>query len=192
MLKVNLLAKKAKQPSLLKADFWLFLVALLLVIGASVGYSFVLDMRIKALEAVLKVKKREMKKMNSYQRQIKKLDKEVSAFKRRIEVIKKIRQKQNLPIIYLDVLVSHLPKRKLWFNSLQLNGERINFKGIALDNQILARYIEKLRRSPYVKKAAIIFTSRNKVDKYVLVSFECFVVMGNKSSVDNQLSKIKK
>lgn len=192
MLKINLFSKKAKPRGLFKPDFWIFLIVLLLVIGAGIGYTMVLDMQIQSLQAVLTVKQKKVKKMGTYQKKIKELEKKVTAFKQRIEVIKNIRQKQNLPVIYLDVLVSHLPKRKLWFNNLQLNGDKIRFKGVALDNQVLARYIEVLRRSRYVQKAAIVFTSRKKVDKYDLVNFECFVVMGKNISEMPKDKNIKK
>ncbi|MDQ7032056.1 MAG: PilN domain-containing protein [Desulfonauticus sp.] len=139
----------------------------------------------KNITVLENIKNKKLSQYNSLQKKIykvKNLEKTIKELQNRIAVIKKIRQKQNLPIIYIDEIVSAIPENKLWFTFFDLSsGGKVNLRGIALDNQALAFYIDRLKKAAHVKQVEILLTNRKRVGKYEFVEFNCVVNMGKKS-----------
>ena len=105
-----------------------------------------------------------------------KYKKQIKTLNRKIEVIKKIRQKQNLPVIYLTELVNKFIRNKLWFNYLSYSSKnKIDIKGVALDNQILAEYIKNLRQSPYIEQIDLKKSSKRQIMGYELITFDFYI-----------------
>lgn len=172
MLRINLnvLEKKKKLP--IKGDFWLFIFVLILSLGICLGVSWWMGVKIDYLKTVESEKLREKKSLQTLISKVNRLKKDVEEIQKKIEVIKKIRQKQALPVIFIDTIVSKLPPDRIWYESLTLDASgSISVKGIALDNQVLSFYIEQLKKSPYVKRVDIIVTTKRKIGNYELVEF---------------------
>jgi type IV pilus assembly protein PilN len=95
----------------------------------------------------------------------------------RIKIIKDIRLRQGLPVKYIDEIVVNMPKDKMWFETFSLNANgNIALSGVALDNQVFASYVEKLRLSKYIKFVDTRRTSRRAIQGLGLVSFQCSVM----------------
>ncbi len=68
-----------------------------------------------------------------------------------------------MPVIYLNELVRNFIKDKLWFTSLNLSSSgNIDISGVALDNQVLAQYIKRLRSSKYTKEVYLKKSAKKK------------------------------
>ncbi|WP_456324326.1 PilN domain-containing protein [Desulfonauticus submarinus] len=182
MLKINLLVKEKKKRLPVKGDFCFFLVVLVLVVGICGGTSWWLGIKLDALRVLEKEKLTQKKQLQRRIARVRRLKKDVEGLQQKIEAIRKIRERQNLPVIYIDEVVKAIPENKLWYESFSLSSSGdIMVQGVALDNQVLAFYIENLKRSPYVKQVEILLTNRKKVGPYELVDFKCHLVMGKTS-----------
>jgi type IV pilus assembly protein PilN len=102
------------------------------------------------------------------------LQTQYKTIQQKIDIIKDIRQKQSLPVRYLDLLIRTLPEQKMWFESLQMNPEgTILLRGIAMDNQVFAKYIQRLRNSSLIQDIILKQTSKQTVMDYELIAFQC-------------------
>lgn len=174
MLKINLLPEQQRAKiSNVEKELTLYVLMLILVglcLGLLHGWS---TGKINQLKTKKQAKIVLRQKLVSKVKQFNKLKKEMSEIKTNIEVIKQIRGRQGLAVHYLDELVTYLPKDKMWFESLQLNANgQIFLRGIALDNQIVANYIERLRRSKYVSGVYLRQTSKRNINGLGLISFQ--------------------
>jgi type IV pilus assembly protein PilN len=178
MIKINLLpqSKRVKVSNVGKEAAVFFLAAIILFVGVW-GINYWLNAEIKQLQALEQEKQAEQTRLFVKVARVNQLKKTLESVQTKIKIIKEIRQTQNLPIHYIDELISNLPESKIWFESFNLDKEgRINLRGVALDNQIFAYYVQKLRSSPYIKEVITQRTSRRKILTYDLVEFQCQIM----------------
>ena len=175
MLKINLLAqrKKARTPDRRKQVLLLILILLLAGTGIMQARQMLsakidrLDQEIQSKKAVHQQLRKQMALMKDLKKKLKKLN-------QRISIIRRIRKEQALPVRYLDEIARHVPKDKMWFDTLSMDNEgRITLSGVALDNQVFARYIRKLRTSPYIADISLQQTQRKTIQNLNLVAFRC-------------------
>jgi len=171
-INLNVLEKKKKLP--IKGDFWIFIFLLIVLLGGCVAVNWWVGVKIDYLKTVEEQKTKEKRSLQSLIAKVNNLKKDVEDIQKKLEVIKKIRQRQILPVLFIDALVSSLPGDKIWYKSLSLaSSGSITITGVALDNQVLSFYIEQLKKSPYVKGVDIVVTTRTKIGNYELVEFTC-------------------
>ena len=96
-----------------------------------------------------------------------------------IRAIREIRTIQPLPVRYIETLVINLPDQRIWFESLDLDPDgTLEIRGVVLDNQVFARYVDELRQSPYVHSVSTRRTSRRQVQDLDLVEFDFRIQAG--------------
>ena len=173
MIKINLYPyKKTKRGLSIEFELLIYISTLLFIgillflintkINNQINYLASIKSKKQNLNNLL-IKK--VRIVNNYKRQLKELN-------YKIKVIKKIRKSQNMPVIYLNELVTNFIKDKLWFTYLKLSSNKnIDLSGVALDNQVLAQYIKNLRNSKYTKEVYLKQSEKRKIMGYNLVSF---------------------
>jgi type IV pilus assembly protein PilN len=177
MLRINLLPsqKRAKVPDIHKEVVLYFLIVALLLIGMFFTQSWLQQKESRLTQ----IKQKKTAQKNSLLKKIgriNKMEKQLAEVKNKIEIIKKIRSRQNLPVRRLNEMVSLLPQDKLWYKSMQMNAKgRVSLNGVALDNQAFARYVQGLRGSEYIDNVFLGQTSRQKIRGLELVAFKCSV-----------------
>jgi len=171
-INLNVLEKKKKLP--IKGDFWIFIFLLIVLLGGCVAVNWWVGVKIDYLKTVEEQKTKEKRSLQSLIAKVNNLKKDVEDIQKKLEVIKKIRQRQILPVLFIDALISSLPEDKIWYKDLNLDASgSITIIGVALDNQVLSFYIEQLKKSPYIKMVDIVVTSKTKIGNYELVEFTC-------------------
>ncbi len=175
MLRINLLPsqKRAKVADIHKEVVLYFLVVALVLLGMFFTQNWLQQKESRLTE----IKQKKTAQKNALLKKIgriNKMEKQLAEVKNKIEIIKKIRGEQNLPVRRLNEMVSLLPEDKLWYKSIQMNAKgRISLNGVALDNQAFARYVQSLRGSSYIQNVFLGQTSRQKIHGLELVSFKC-------------------
>ncbi len=175
MIRINLLPKqqRAKISHAKKELVLLVLVLTGLLLGMN-GIQNRLDYKVQGLKVTKEELLLQKRKLRAKISHISKLQKQHEKIKKKIEVIKDIRQQQSLPIRYLDLLVRTLPEKKMWFQALELDQEgTMQLKGIAMDNQVFAQYLQELRHSPLIRDIILKKTSKQNIDKFELIAFQC-------------------
>ena len=76
------------------------------------------------------------------------LEKNKKILAEKLMTIAKLKAKKQGPVRVLDDLTRIIPERA-WFTGVEQKGEQIEFKGIALDNQTVAQFMDNLKRSKY-------------------------------------------
>lgn len=173
MLKINLLpirqlkrrAKAQKQLAGMAGLFVLTLIALALVGFFQYQNAQNLQKEIDALNA----------KKQSYTptlNKIAQLKKEREELTRKTEIIKKLKVDSSLTVRVLDEVASKLDNQRMWLESLNQQGGSLSLSGVALDNQTIAQFMDKLKSSPFVQDVTLANSSLKVVSGRNLKSFD--------------------
>ncbi len=177
MIRINLFpSHKVKKERKIERELAIYASVFILLIASILYINYFLNTQIRTLTKI----KNEKNRINTLLlRQISILNnhkKKLESLKIKIKTIRRIRRRQNLPVLYLNELVKHFIKNKIWINYISLScGQtraNMDIKGIALDNQVLAQYIKSLRNSPYIQEVYLKKAVRRKIKGYELISFE--------------------
>jgi len=173
MIKINLYPyKKPKRGISIEFELGIYVFILLFITISLYFLNMKLNNHINQLaniktqkQNINKLLNKQIKIVNNYKKQLKELN-------YKIKIIKQIRKSQNMPVIYLNELVTNFIKDKLWFTRLKLSSKKnIELSGVALDNQVLAHYIRNLRHSKYTKEVYLKQAAKKKILGYNLVAF---------------------
>lgn len=189
MIKINLLphAKRAKTSDAEK-QVMLFVLLILVVTAAVVSLGIWSGGKVRQLEKVVQEKEAQRQLLMSRVGRVNSLLRELEAVEANIKAIREIRLKQQLPVRYVDEAVRFLPGEKIWFENLNLSRDGVlDIRGVALDNQAFARYVDDLRKSAFVRTVSTQRTSSRQVMDLDLVEFQFQVRAGPEiSSRDNK------
>ena len=178
MIKINLLPqqKRSKSTNIEKGAV-LFVFGILAMLGSVFGVDYYFTSELNTLQASVAAKTQTRALLEKEAAIVNSVIQELKDIEGRIKVIKDIRLRQGLPVKFIDEIVINMPKDKMWFETFSLNANgNIALSGVALDNQIFASYVERLRMSKYIKYIDTRRTSRRAIDGLGLVSFECSVM----------------
>jgi len=178
MIRINLLPQqsRSKVSNAVKQMTLISVVVVLALVGV-LGANFWLGGKVSGLEDKKASLKREHKRLEIRVSKVKDLQKEVDALRDKIAVIRDIRKRQGLPVIYINQIVRALPTSKIWFESFNLESNgRISISGVAMDNQSFAGYVRDLRQASHIREVITQQTSRKVVRGYDLVGFQCRIV----------------
>lgn len=178
MIKINLLPqqKRSKSTNVEKGAVF-FILAILLMLGSVYGVDYYFSAELSTLQSSVAAKQQTRALLEKEVAIVNSVIQELKDIETRIKVIKDIRLRQGLPVKYIDEIVVNLPKDKMWFETFTINANgNIALSGVALDNQVFASYVERLRLSKYIKVVDTRRTSRRAVDGLGLVAFECSVM----------------
>jgi type IV pilus assembly protein PilN len=178
MIKINLLPqqKRTKSTNVEKGSAF-FILGILLMFASVYGVDYYFTAELNDLQASIAAKQQTRALLEKEVAVVNNLIQELKDIETRIKVIKDIRLRQGLPVKYIDEIVVNMPKDKLWFETFTISANgNISLSGVALDNQIFASYVERLRLSKYIGVVDTRRTSRRTVDGLGLVAFECSVM----------------
>ncbi len=177
MLTINLLPHK-KQPLQTdhKKQTLLFILILLLLGTGILQFRQMLTNKIEGLKEERNRKQTVQHELQKKLAKIQGMKKELQGLDQRVAIIREIRSEQGMPVRYLDVIAGHVPANKMWFESLNMDSNgRITLSGIALDNQVFAQYLKKLRRSNRIADISLQQTQRKSIQSLDLVAFRCSI-----------------
>ena len=178
MIKINLLPqqKRSKSTNIEKGSA-LFVLGVLLMFGSVYAVDYYYSSELDNLKASIASKTQTRSLLQKEVAIVNNVIQELKDIEGRIKIIKDIRLRQGLPVKYIDEIVVNMPKDKMWFETFSLNANgNIALSGVALDNQVFASYVEKLRLSKYIKYIDTRRTSRRAIQGLGLVSFQCSVM----------------
>jgi len=180
MIRINLLPpEKRPRISTLRLDIGAFVLAVVVFGGAMLLTHLWISEQVKDLERIHQARKAENAALMAEVAKVRQMENEMKAIQGRIEVIKKIRGIQSLPVRYVDALISVLPEERIWFETFDLDKNGVlQLQGVAMDNQSFAAYVEILRTSPFVRGVITERTLRREVQGLTLVEFHFQVMFG--------------
>lgn len=180
MIRINLLPlEKRPKISTLRIDLSVLVLSCVLFGGAILLTHFWVSEQVKDLGRIHQAREAENAALMVEVGHVRSLEEELKAIVGRIEVIKKIRGIQSLPVRYVDALISVLPEERIWFETFALDKNGVlELTGVAMDNQTFAAYVEILRTSAFVRGVITERTLRREVQGLSLVEFHFRVMFG--------------
>ncbi|NCP02326.1 MAG: PilN domain-containing protein [Deltaproteobacteria bacterium] len=149
MIKINLLPVRAAQKKERVRAQMSILVLSLVAVSLACGAEYY------RMSSSLDAKRREIAAVDAQVNQLKKEIGEVSRYKKeqealqkKLEVLQVLKDGRSGPVHLLDELNRALPD-KVWLTSYSINGAAANLNGIAVNEDAVASFMERLGASPY-------------------------------------------
>jgi type IV pilus assembly protein PilN len=102
---------------------------------------------------------------------IAKIKKQKEELERKTAVINKLRSESSLTVRVLDEVAKSVDNSRLWLDSLDQSGATLNLTGVALDNETVAQFMDRLKTSPFVVDVNLTSSSLKIVSGKNLKSF---------------------
>ncbi|MFP4315320.1 MAG: PilN domain-containing protein [Desulfovibrionales bacterium] len=187
MIRINLLPKQKRvSVSNVEKEVVLYVLLVILMIVGSFSVNVWVTQRLDVLRAEVSSKQSLRNSLRAKVNKVNEIKKELADIERKIQIIKEVRDKQGLPIRYVDEVVRTLPAEKIWFESFTLNEDgSISIRGVSVDNQAFALYVQNLRSSPFISSVVTQRTSRREIQGLGLVEFSCNIVAQPSSEQNN-------
>ena len=172
MIKINLLpVKQIKKNQKVRREVVAFLISLLIlfVVMGVVAYGKVAH--IDNLNVTINKLQQERNKYQSTINEIEKLKKDKAKLETKLATIKKLKRGSQITVRVLDEIASLTPANRLWLRSLNQTADQLQLSGIALDNETIAQYMNRIKDSPYFSSAELNNSSLTVVAGRKLKSF---------------------
>lgn len=192
MLKINLLPirqlkKQAKAKKELLGMLGLFILVLaILAIAGSLQAR-----KISGLEVNIAKLQTEKDSYTPTLNKIAKLKKEKIELVRRTEIINKLKTDSSLTVRLLDEVANRIDNQRMWLDFLQQQGSSLSLSGVALDNQTIAKFMDNLEASPFVKDVTLTASSLKNVSGKNLKSFQLACVVGQPAKQTPETKAVK-
>ncbi|OQX13793.1 MAG: hypothetical protein BWK76_15670 [Desulfobulbaceae bacterium A2] len=172
MIRINLLpVREIKQR--IKARNQVFMVLLgtlgvLLLLGGVAMYQ---SGQVKNLQQEISRLETEKARYTSIINKMKEIEGKKAILVKRIEVIEQLKKDTSLGVHLLDEVAQLTPGDRIWLESLNYKDTSLQLKGVAIDNQTVARFMEALKSSPYISAVELTDSSLRQVEGHNLKSF---------------------
>lgn len=103
------------------------------------------------MQQELKKIQKEEKKYSKILKEIKRLEEDKKLLETRISIIGRLKAESSLTVHMLDEVAKITPSKRMWLTSLSQSGNNLNIAGMALDNRTIAKYMEDLKKSPFIR-----------------------------------------
>ena len=103
--------------------------------------------------------------------EIDKMKKQKAELERKTAIINKLRSESSLTVRVLDEVANIVDNRRMWLNSLGQEGNTLNLTGVALDNETVAQFMDKLKESPFIVDVNLTSSSLQVISGKNLKSF---------------------
>ncbi len=164
MLKINLLPiRQLKKRAKARNQIAGFLVVFLCIITLLGFVGLIQANSISSLNSKISNLESEMKKFTPILARIEQLKKEKAILERKIKVIKKLKKDSSLTVRTMDEVANIVDHERMWLQSLSQQGGSLSLKGVALDNQTIAKFMNNLKASPFVKSVNLSNSSLKKI-----------------------------
>ena len=171
MIKINLLADResAKREGarrmivVLVATFSVLIVLMAVTHGCLSRKAGGLQDRIDQLIGELEILQKSVGEVDDFKEQKR-------ALEEKLNVITLLEKNKSGPVRILSELGMQIPD-SIWLNSLRKAGDSIEMKGVAMDNESIARFMRNLESSSYFKDVELLVTEHYEVSGLGLKKF---------------------
>ena len=183
MLRINLLPirqlkKRAKAKQQI-AGFCVIFICLVAVLGLVVLYQTSKINEIKKSVARLE---REQKALAPKIKAVDKLKKDKKELKRKIAVIEHLKAQSSITVHILNDVANLVDNNRMWLTSLNQHGGSLSLTGVALDNQTIAQFMDRLTTSVYITAVNLSNASLKRISgkNLKIFSLHCSVSLPKK------------
>ena len=103
--------------------------------------------------------------------QIETMKKQKQELERKTAIIKSLRAESSLTVRVLDEVARNVDNKRLWLDSLSQQGPNLSLTGVALDNETVAQFMDKLKSSAHIVDVNLANSSLKVIAERNLKSF---------------------
>jgi len=145
MIRINLLPfRAARKKENVRRQVSIFLLSFILIVIAVFYYNNWLSNRIKRLETRNEDTKQQIAKYDKINKEIAKIKQTLNNLKKKIQVIETLDNDRKNAVNLLESMTEMIIEERMWFTSLDVNGNNISLGGIALDERTIADFMKRL------------------------------------------------
>ena len=102
---------------------------------------------------------------------IEKVKQQKEEIERKTAIIKTLRKESSITVRVLDEVAKNVDNKRLWLESLDQSGPLLSLTGVALDNETVAQFMDKLKASDFIIDVNLTSSSLKVVAERNLKSF---------------------
>ncbi len=179
MIRINLLAVKVtKKAAAFRQQAILAGLALALLIGVLSVFETSILRDISGVQKKISWTDSEITRLKQAQTTYNELVKAKKSVEEKLNTIDTLEKNRSGPVHMLDELAMAIPidkkaaiPKKLWLKSMKQNGTNLELTGVALDNEIIASFMDKLSKSPYFSNVVLLGTQQDIGKDVLLYNF---------------------
>ena len=171
MIRINLLpVREKKKKESTRKMFYLLILSLVLVAAGIFLFDFFQRSQINEAQRQITAYNEEIKRLKIDTRDVDKFKAEKEDLQRRLNIIYTLQRAKTGPVRVLDDLTTSLPGR-LWLISLREKSGKMEIKGIAMDNQDIAKFMTNLERSGVIRSVELVVAQQLERKDLKLMEF---------------------
>lgn len=149
MIRINLLPfRAARKKENIRRQVSVFFLCLLLVLIVLGWVHYFLGSKQTRLTTNVTDTKKELALYKQKNDEIKELRQKLQDLEMRQNVIQDLEKKRFEPVHILDELAGKIIPERMWLTRLNIAGSQMDVDGIALDNKVVADFIDNMERFP--------------------------------------------
>jgi type IV pilus assembly protein PilN len=171
MIRINLLpVREKKKKESTRKMFSLLILSLVLVAAGITFFHFSLYNQINEAQRQITAYNEEIKRLKVDTKDVDKFKAEKEDLQRRLNIIYTLQRAKTGPVRVLDDLTTSLPGR-LWLVSLREKSGKMEIKGIAMDNQDIAKFMTNLEKSGVIRNVELVVSQQLERKELKLMEF---------------------
>ena len=148
MIRINLLPfRAARKKENVRRQISVFLLSFALIIIAVVYWNIWLGNKINRLKARNQDTVTQIAKYEKINLEIAQIKKSLSNLEQKIKVIETLDSGRKDAVNIMESMTELIIKERMWFTSLNIQGDNITIRGIALDERTIADFMKSLEGS---------------------------------------------
>ena len=151
MIRINLLGEKKDKTGVYLGQILVYCCCLMLSAGIILEYHISKHNELGILTRRKESLENQAAKLREKTKAVEELEKNKRLLAEKLLTIAKLKAKKQGPVRLLDNLTQTIPDRS-WLTSISQKGDECEIKGISLDNQTTAQFMEKLNKSKYFRR----------------------------------------
>ncbi len=172
MIRINLLPfRAARKKENIRRQVSIFMLSLVFLLIIFFYYNFSLSNKVDRLNTNIKSTKTELAKYNKINDEIAQIKKKLNNLEKKMAVMKTLEANRFEPTRLLDVMTQVVVAKRMWFTNLESKGDKVNIKGIALDNKTVADFMIRLEDCGLFKEVDLKTLKRTNSQSANLKSF---------------------
>jgi type IV pilus assembly protein PilN len=145
MIRINLLPfRAARKKENIRRQLSVFALTFIFFIMAAFAWNMRLGAKISDLNNEVETTKKEVAKYRKITEKIKRIKKQLEILQKKTEVINKLQRNRFDSVKLLDTMSDKVITKRMWFTGFQNTGNKVQIKGIALDNRTVADFMTRL------------------------------------------------
>ena len=173
MIRINLLPfRAARKKENIRRQVSIFLLSLAFLMIVLFYYNWSLGSKIESLNAKIKETNSELKKYEAINKEIAEIKKKLSNLNQKMAVMDTLEANRFEPTRMMDAMTQIIVPKRMWFTRMDSKDNKVDIKGIALDNKTVADFMIRLEQSGLFSDVNLNTLKAQTVQKANLKSFQ--------------------